>query len=94
MADDQILRAQGFFQDKKRMAWINLERRLWFSYAVIRDRDDAWLKERLTEVIPESDFYLHSNHRLKLDGCYAILQELDLMHLNPVNRHWISDEFP
>jgi len=54
---------------------------MWFSYVVIPDRGDAWVEERLTEVIPESDVYLHSNHRLKRDGCYAILQELDLTHL-------------
>ena len=89
MADEQILRAQGFFQDKKRMAWINRERRLWFSYAIIRDRDAAWLAERLTESIPETEFHLHSNHQLSRDGCNAILEELDLSDLTPVNRHWI-----
>lgn len=89
MIDEQLLKARGFIQEQKRMAWINRDRRLWFSYAVIRDRDDVWLEERLAEFNPESEFHLHSNHQLSPDGSAAILKELDLSNLTAINRHWI-----
>jgi hypothetical protein len=91
VANEQIAKTHGFFQDPKRMTWINPDRRMCFSYSVIRDHNDAWLEGRLLEDVPESEFRFHSNRELPLESCMAILEEMKLSHLIPVNRHWIYD---
>jgi len=89
VANEHILREKSFFKNAKD-AWINRSRRLWFSHVVIRDHNDAWLEERLSEPIPKSEFHLHSDRKLSREVCTAILKELNLSHLTPVNRPWIQ----
>jgi hypothetical protein len=89
MENYRILKTHGFFENPKRMVWISRNRRICFSDSVIRDHDYSWLEERLLEDVPESEFRFHSNRELSLEACMAILTELELSHLTPVNRPWI-----
>jgi hypothetical protein len=86
-----VLRKLGFVENF-REEWFNRERRIHFSYEVLRDHDNdvAWLKERVLENVPEFEFRFHSNDPLSLEVCFAILQELQLSNLTPANQHWVS----
>lgn len=77
MANDQILKAQGLFEDPSRMVWINRHRRMCFSDSVIRDHEVVWLEERLLEKVPQSEFRFHSNRELLLKVCKEILEKLN-----------------
>jgi hypothetical protein len=80
------------FVENSREEWFNRELRIHFSYEVLRDHENdvAWLKARVSENVPEFEFRFHSNDPLPLEISAAILRELQLTNLIPMNQHWIS----
>lgn len=86
MNSEVLLKAAGFLKNENRALWFSHEQRKSFTFQVLRDygRDAAWLKSKLAETVPPSEFWFHMNFVPEnSDICLDILVELGL-RLTPI----------
>jgi hypothetical protein len=80
--NEQILKNAGYRFHEVREMWFSGTDRKAFSHEVLRDRDERWLVAKLTERVPEGEFYFYRNTS-DIAVCSEILQELQLSNLIP-----------
>ena len=88
MGNEDILRSMGFVLIRKRGLWVSHELRMAFSYEALQDNDQTWLRRRLNERVPPTDFVFHYSQRYPedLQECTKILNEIGLPGLTPYVR--------
>jgi hypothetical protein len=85
----RILRNSGYVLSYSRpVVWTDPVRRQAFSEDVISDHDEVWLKARLAEEVPITEFWFHFRYlsRDPIKDCKEILSDLKLTALLPVVR--------
>lgn len=89
---EEFMKANGFTQDEESMAWVNRTERVWVSNQAVADRSLSELFERISIVVPLSEFHFYSNQAIPDPTRVAILKRLNLPDLKPVNRVWLEGE--
>ena len=88
----EILEAAGFKYIPDRCVWLNRDSRVALSDDTISDHDENWLHSRVSETVPENEFWFHfrfiSDDPMR--GCKEMLALLKLTRLTPVIRSGIK----
>lgn len=87
MLNESTLINSGFVHYPERRLWLNHDLRMAFSHQALRERHPQWLKDRLAEVIPDTDFVFHFNVVPgNIQICIDVLKEIGLPTLRPYVR--------